>query len=434
MTTRVWCELAWLGGDAPERGVLVEIDGGLIVSVTGDVRDCPEDAVRRAGITLPGFVNAHSHVFHRALRGRTHRGGGSFWTWREQMYELAALLDPDALHELARATYAEMALAGVTTVCEFHYVHHDVGGRRYADPNAMGNALFAAAQEAGVRLVLIDACYLTGGIGRPLESVQLRFGDGTVEDWADRVSALSAGPGGEIAAAIHSVRALAPRDMKEVAQWAHDRAMSLHAHVSEQPAENGACLATYGMTPTELLEDAGALGSSFTAVHAIHLTDSDIARLHSSTVCLCPTTERDLADGIAPSGRLHDAGSALAVGSDSNAVIDLLEEARAIELDVRLATGDRGTHGAAELAGALTGGSVLATGAPADLVTIGIDTVRLAGTGTDDLLTGVIFAATASDVTDVMVAGRDVVRDAAHLSIDVVPELDRAVRAIWRER
>ena len=144
-------------------------------------------------MTIPGFVNAHSHVFHRALRARTHGGKGSFWAWRDQMYELAALLDPDTLHALARATYGEMALAGITTVGEFHYVHHDTGGRRYGDPNAMSHAVIAAARDAGLRIVLIDACYLEGGIGRALEGVQLRFGDGSVHAWADRVDALDAG-------------------------------------------------------------------------------------------------------------------------------------------------------------------------------------------------------------------------------------------------
>ncbi len=434
MTTRLWCEFAWLGGDTVEPGVVVEIDGESIASVRPRVAMCPSDATRRPGVTIPGLVNAHSHVFHRALRGRTHGGKGSFWTWRDQMYELAALLDPDALHALARATYGEMALAGVTTVGEFHYVHHDADGHRYADPNAMGNALIAAASDVGLRLVLIDACYLEGGIGRPLDGVQLRFGDGSVRAWVDRVDALEAGPGVQVAAAIHSVRAVSPPDMKEVSRWAAERSVPLHAHVSEQPAENRACVDAYGATPTQLLHDAGALACEFTAVHAIHLTDADIGLLGGSTVCVCPTTERDLADGIAPSGRLRDAGAGLAVGSDSNAVIDLLEEARAIELDTRLATGERGTHPAAELLGAATGAAALEAGAAADLVTIGLGSARVAGTAAGDLLGAVTFAATASDVTHVIVRGREVVRDGAHVSIDVAAELDRAVRVAWRER
>ena len=178
----------------------------------------------------------------------------------------------------------------------------------------------------------------------------------------------------------------------------------------------------------------GALGAGFTAVHAIHLDDADVALLGGSTVCLCPTTERDLADGIAPSGRLRDGGAILTVGSDSNAVVDIFEEARGIELDTRLATGERGIHPAAELLGAATGGATLVPGATADLVTIGASSPRLAGTPVNALLDALTFAATADDVTDVMVAGREVVRDRAHISIDVAAELDHAVRAVWRER
>ncbi len=265
------------------------------------------------------------------------------------MYDLASRLDPDSLHALARATYAEMALAGITTVTEFHYLHHDTGGRRYGDPNTMGHAVIAAAEEVGVRLLLLDACYLEGGIGRPLEGVQLRFGDGTAQAWADRVDAIDARGHARVGAAIHSVRAVAPGDMEQVVEWAGSHVAPLHAHVSEQPAENAACFDAYGMSPTRVLHEAGALGSRFTAVHAIHVEDEDIRLLRGSTVCVCPTTERDLADGIAPSGRLRDGGVHLAVGSDSNAVVDLLEEARAIELDTRLASGERGTHSALEL-------------------------------------------------------------------------------------
>jgi formiminoglutamate deiminase len=432
--SRLWCEWAWLGGEHVESGVLIEIDGAQIGSVTAGVSSCPGDAERRAGVTIPGFVNAHSHVFHRALRARTHGGKRSFWAWRDQMYELAALLDPDTLHTLARATYGEMALAGITTVGEFHYVHHDTGGRRYGDPNAMSHAVIAAARDAGLRIVLIDACYLEGGIGRALEGVQLRFGDGSVHAWADRVDALDAGPHVQVAGAIHSVRAVSPMDMKEVARWAAERSAPLHAHVSEQPAENAACIDAYGATPTQLLHDAGALGADFTAVHAIHLDDPDVALLGGSTVCLCPTTERDLADGIASSGQLRDAGAMLTVGSDSNAVVDIFEEARGIELDTRLATGERGIHPAVELLAAATGGATLVPGAKADLVTIGVSSPRLAGTPINALLEALTFAATADDVTDVMVAGHEVVRDRAHISIDVAAELDRAVRAAWRER
>ena len=178
-------ELAWLG---PGRGVaervLIEVEGERIVSVT-EGADPPPGANRLAGITIPGLANGHSHAFHRALRGRTHRQGGDFWTWRELMYQVAGTLDPDGYLELATAAYAEMAMAGITAVGEFHYLHHDPAGRPYADPNAMGEALAEAARRAGVRLTLIDICYLRAGLdGRPLAGAQVRFGDGGAGAWA----------------------------------------------------------------------------------------------------------------------------------------------------------------------------------------------------------------------------------------------------------
>jgi cytosine/adenosine deaminase-related metal-dependent hydrolase len=163
--TPYWCELAWLGGERAEDGVLIDTEGGRIASVTGTPAP-PPGARRLEGLTLPGLANAHSHAFQRALRGRTH-WRGSFWNWREHMYRLAGRLDPESYLALARATYAEMALAGVTAVGEFHYLHHGPDGVPYDDPNEMGHALIAAAAAAGVRITLIDCCYLHGGIGEP---------------------------------------------------------------------------------------------------------------------------------------------------------------------------------------------------------------------------------------------------------------------------
>jgi formiminoglutamate deiminase len=401
--TIYWCELAWLGGDTATAGVAIEVAGGTIATVTAGAPR-PPNATRLDGLTLPGLANAHSHAFHRALRGRTHRGVGSFWTWREQMYALATALDPDSYHRLARATFAEMTLAGFTTVGEFHYLHHGPDGRHYADPNAMGEALIAAADEAGIRITLLDTCYLhagTGphGAGLAPEGVQRRFADDSVDAWAERAGTFAArlpaggdglhGPHGKarVGAAVHSVRACSPSDIAAVAAWATGAGAPLHAHVSEQTAENEACLAAYGVTPTAVLDAAGALSPAFTAVHATHVTDDDIARLRrtGSTVCLCPTTERDLADGIGRASRF----GAVAIGSDSHAVIDPFEEARAIELDERLATNVRGANPVTRLLASATvdghralgwPGGVLAAGAPADLVTVSFGSVRLAGT------------------------------------------------------
>jgi formiminoglutamate deiminase len=437
---RLWCELAWLGGAEPEAGVLLELDGESIARVTARVSRPPEGAQRLRGLVLPGFANAHSHAFQRALRGRAQDARGSFWTWRKEMYALAGALDPDSMFALSKATFAEMALAGVTVVGEFHYVHHAHDGSPYEDPNEMGAAVIRAAREVGLRMTLLDACYLHGGI-EPAP-VQRRFFDASAEAWIERVEALSIPPGVKLGAAIHSTRAVQPEQAAIVGAWAAGHSRPVHAHVSEQRAENEVCLEVYGATPTAMLHYEGVLSDRFTAVHATHVSEADIELMGEARVCccLCPTTERDLADGIGPAAALRAAGASLAVGSDSQAVIDLLEEARAIELDERLASGVRGQHLAAELMGDLTAsgyaslgwphGGAIRAGALADLVAISTDTVRLAGIPRGRLLEGAVFAGAAADVTDVLVGGEFVVRDSHHVRLDVARELQRAVSSL----
>ena len=436
-----WCERAWLGGDDVAPRVLIEVDGERIASVTAGV-DPPADAQRLRGVVIPGFANAHSHAFQRALRGRTQRARGSFWSWREQMYALAGVLDPDLMLALARATYGEMMLAGVTLVGEFHYVHHGPGGVAYEDPNAMGLAALQAAADAGVRITLLDACYLRGGVSVEADGAQLRFRDRDADAWAARVDALGDAPTVRIGAAIHSVRAVDPSSARVAAEWAADRAVPLHAHVSEQPAENEQCIEAYGATPTAVLAGAGALSDRFTAVHATHVTDHDRTLLGEAgaSCCLCPTTERDLADGVGPARALRDAGARLALGSDSHAIIDPFEEARAVELDERLANGERGQHTADELLDAATragsislgwaeGGAIRA-GALADLVAVRTDSVRLAGARDAEMVDALVFAAGAGDVGDVIVGGRYIVRDGRHELVDVPRELATAIEEV----
>jgi formiminoglutamate deiminase len=437
--SKYWCELAWLGAERAEPGLVIETDGDKIASLTRGVGTPPGDAERLDGLTVPGFANAHSHAFQRALRGRTHGGQGSFWTWREQMYASLGGLDPDSYLALARAAFAEMALAGMTLVGEFHYVHRGAGGTPYLDPNAMGGAVMEAAAQAGIRITLIDACYLRGGIGKEPEEPQKRFADRDADAWVKRVEALVAGPNARIGAAIHSVRAVDPDSAHVVAALANDRVMPLHAHVSEQVAENEECYAAYGATPTQILAEAGAVSERFTAVHATHVSDGDVNLLGGvdACCCLCPTTERDLADGIGPARRLREAGAYLALGSDSHAVIDQLEEARAVELDERLATGVRGQHRPPDLMRAATDGGYQSLGWPeggrieegalADLTVIGLDGVRLAGTPTAHALESAVFAGSAGDVRHVMVGGAWIVRDGAHTRLDVAAELASAL-------
>ena len=436
--TTLWCELAWLGGEQVEAAVVIEVDGDRISQV-GSGATAPAGAERLRGVTIPGLANAHSHAFQRALRARTEHGSGSFWTWREQMYELAGRLDPDSYLQLARATFAEMASAGISLVGEFHYLHHGPDGSRYADPNAMGAAVAQAAAEVGIRMTLIDSCYLHGGIGSEPEGAQRRFSDGSADAWAQRASALTSDDQLRVGAAIHSVRAVDPDAAALVAEWAREREAPLHAHVSEQPAENEACIAAHGVTPAALLQRAGALAANFTAIHATHATAEDLARLGGAgaTCCLCPTTERNLADGIGRADAMRRAGARLALGSDSQAVIDLFEEARAVELDERLATGQRGHHSPAALLQAATGdgyaclgwpeGGRIEPGALADLTTVALDSVRLVGTPTELAVEAVVHAAAAPDVRDVMVGGRWIVRDGRHIAIDTAAELDAAL-------
>ncbi|WP_346349061.1 formimidoylglutamate deiminase [Rhizohabitans arisaemae] len=441
-----WCELAWLPPGEVVSGVLVTVDGSRISAITPETADPPPGAVVLRGLTTPGFANTHSHAFHRALRGRTQADRGTFWTWREQMYGVAARLDPDSYLALARATFAEMALAGVTCVGEFHYLHHAADGKPYDDPNVMGHALITAAREAGLRITLLDACYLTGGIGTALVGTQRQFGDGDAVRWAARAEDLAKAyrktPEVEVGAAIHSVRAVPPEQMTVVVEFAHQQASPVHAHVSEQRRENEACVEAYSATPVQLLHDRGALGPRATAVHATHLSNVDIALLSGSTthVCMCPTTERDLADGIGPARALLDAGSPVTIGTDSQAVIDVFEELRAIELDERLATGKRGHWQARELLNVATAAGhaslgfpdagFLVPGAWADLVSIRLDSVRTAGASKPTAVESAVFAASAADVHSVVSGGRRIVAEGRHMLGDVGGMLADSIGAL----
>jgi len=439
-----WVEQAWLPTGVAGR-VRVQIDGdGVIQGVTSGV-DAADGDRRLPGVLLPGFANAHSHAFHRALRGRTHGSGGSFWTWRKGMYAIAGRLDPDTYLALARATYAEMALAGVTAVGEFHYLHHGPDGRPYAEPNVMAEALRQAAVEAGIRLTLLDTCYLAGGLTSDghtgLDDVQRRFGDGDADGWAARVALLKPSDGMRIGAAVHSVRAVPRNQLAAVGAFATETGAPLHVHLSEQPAENAACQAFYHLSPTALLAAEGLLGPRTTAVHATHLSDDDVRLLGSSatTACFCPTTERDLADGIGPARALFDAGTALALGSDQHAVIDLLEEARALELHERLESHRRGRFTPTELVDALTRhghASIgrpdlgrIAVGSPADLVAVRLDSVRTSGSRPDQ----VVMSASAPDVDTVLVGGREIVSGGVHALGDVGALLSQAIDSLHRD-
>lgn len=370
----------------------------------------PAGATRLRGWTIPGLANVHSHAFQHVLRGATESGGGDFWEWRQQMYRAAEGWTQARYLEHCRGVYREMLHAGITAVGEFHYLH--------AQRNELGEAVALAAAQEGIRLTLIDACYLQGGVdGRPLEGAQRAFSDGDADAWAARMDDFTVGDDVRVGAAIHSVRAVDAPSMRKVAAWARKRHAPLHIHLAEQPAEVDECIAVNGCTPTQLLEREGILGPDLTAIHAIHVDEQDIALLgrHKVSIVACTTSERDLGDRVGPLGRLAVAGSAICVGSDSNAVIDMLEEARGLELDQRRATGRRVHHQPGDLFRAATingmralgwEGGELKAGMLADFVTI--DPPRDAAK--KDLDLGyLMFCRSAADVTNVVVGGKTVI-------------------------
>jgi formiminoglutamate deiminase len=397
---------AWLGHAA--NNVLIEVEDGRIQAVMEEV-PAPPAAVRLEGWTIPGLANVHSHAFQHMLRGRTESGGGDFWEWRKRMYE-ATSWDPADYLKYSRFVFQEMLKAGITAVGEFHYLHRH--------GNELGEALIRAASEVGIRITLIDACYLRGGLDwRPLDEAQQSFSDGDVEHWAARVDQLKDGAGVRIAAAIHSVRAVDPKSMRGVAAWARSRKAPLHIHLAEQPAEVEECKKVEGRTPAGLLDREGILGPELTVVHAIHVDDHDITLLGANkvNVCACPTTERDLGDQVGPMRALARAGCSLSVGSDSNAVIDVLEEARALELDQRRATGRRVLHQPEELLEAATKNGMRALGWDAGEIKAGMlaDFVTLAQphhTTRRQLEPAyLVYACSARDVVNVVVGGTTVV-------------------------
>lgn len=437
----VHAQYAWLGGESCSSNVRITFTNGLISAIEPDVAPNADDS-RVAGVLIPGFVNAHSHAFHRALRGRTHSGLGDFWAWRTLMYQVANRLTPENYLALATAVFGEMTLAGITHVGEFHYVHHQQNGEQYNDPNEMGKAIVEAAHRVGIRLTLLDVAYLHGGLnGEQLGDEQKRFCDLSVERWLERVQSFGNGNAMHtIGLAPHSVRAVHEAELAQIAKYRNNRVV--HIHVSEQPAENIACIKATGRTPTQQLSDANLLGSFTTAIHATHLTVEDISLLGKSktTACFCPTTERDLADGIGASDKLVEAGSFLCLGTDSHAVIDMFEEARAVEMHQRLITNKRGIHRSSELLNAATINGAnslgcntygLVVGAPADFMAVSTDSVRLASFDAKNGAAHLVHSATSADVRDVWVAGKQIVGDHIHREYpNIVQALRTAIDAL----
>jgi formimidoylglutamate deiminase len=274
---------------------------------------------------LPGLVNAHSHSFQRAIRGRTERrtsaSRDTFWTWREAMYHAALCLSPEDVYQVARMAFLEMLLSGVTTVGEFHYLHHTPGGVPYEDPNLLAEQVLRAAGEMGLRIALLRTAYARAGWRKDPNPGQGRFVTPSVDDFVSHTDALRASIARSFApdqawtgVAPHSIRAVPLPYLLETVKYARLHGMKVHMHVAEQPAEIEACEAEFHLRPIALLHEHQILDSHFTAIHATHVTDEEVSYLagRKAKVCACPTTERNLGDGIAPADRLVSAMEATA--------------------------------------------------------------------------------------------------------------------------
>ncbi len=413
-------------------------DGGKIVEIVEGAK--VPDAIRlKRRAMLPGMVNAHSHAFQRVIRGRTeHRSQhttDSFWTWREQMYAAANSLGPEEIYAASRLAFLEMALTGITAVGEFHYIHHSPDGSAYDDPNLLAREVIRAAHDVGIRIALLRVAYARAGFETEANPQQIRFIEASPDIYLKRLEQLLTAPelkDGMAWAGVapHSVRAVPLNYLKTIIPFANEHGLPVHMHVAEQPAEVSACIKEYGRSPVALLDTEGLLSKRFTAVHAIHVTTKAVAAIAQAgaLVCACPTTERNLGDGVVPVDSYFDAGVRVSLGSDSQIQIDLLEDARELEYHLRLqktarnvlAPADDTTSSAlaqrlfecATINGAESigfDGGRLAPGAPADFFTVDLDDLSIAGCAVEDLLANIVFSLARTAIRDVIVAGRQIV-------------------------
>lgn len=410
---------------------------GLIDSVRNQGSLPPDAEVEylQGKALLPGFTNAHSHAFQRLLRGSTEYRNPAhphddFWSWRELMYRSALTVDPEQLETVAQALFLEMLSFGITTVGEFHYLHHDKDGRPYADRDELAMRLFSAADQVGIRIVMLRVAYHRAGFNQPPNPRQCRFLENDPQDCLSSVQRFLQ-MGRMAGVAPHSLRAVPRTWFSELREFARQHQLPLHMHVAEQPRELEECLAEYGCRPVELLEHEGLLGPYFTGVHLIHLNSSEIQTLGSQncTVCSCPTTERNLGDGIVQADELLRLGCRFALGSDSQCQIDPLEDARQLEYHLRLyhrqrgllpttaqdaSSGESVTH---EIAGKLLEiateggarslgliGGKIAAGNVADFVQIDLDHPSLLGLGSP--LTRIVFGLPREAIERVFVNGK----------------------------
>ncbi|MEO8436575.1 MAG: formimidoylglutamate deiminase [Pyrinomonadaceae bacterium] len=440
---------------------------------------------------LPGLINAHSHAFQRVLRGRTEyrtaNQTDSFWTWREMMYAAAGRLSPEDIYDASRMAFLEMTLGGITAVGEFHYLHHSPEGIPYDDPNLLAKEVVRAANDVGLRIALLRVAYARSGFQTDANPRQARFMEKDPENYLRNLEALSSSltlrersrhsvgalPDGRATAwvgiAPHSVRAVPLNYLREIVGYANEHGVPVHMHVAEQMAEVSSCIQEYGRSPVALLETEGLLSDHFTAVHAIHVTSKAIAALGRSgaIVCACPTTERNLGDGIVPADQFFDQGVRVCLGTDSHAQIDLFEDARELEYHLRLQRMERAvldrdptvregsvsnssgalpdgrasalaaklfecatTNGARSIGAT---GATLADGLPADFFTLDLDDPSIAGASPDELMASVVFSLSRGAVREVVVGGKEIVSAGRHPDQEKIVERFNALQQkLWR--
>src|SRR5258706_6340332 len=513
-------ELIFTGGKFKSGLALVCDSSGTIVRLArvNELKDEKKINLSNRAL-LPGMINSHSHAFQRVLRGRTEyrtsNQQDSFWTWREMMYSAATRLTPEDIYAASRLAFLEMALHGITSVGEFHYLHRHPDGALYDDPNLLAKEVVRAAGDVGLRIALLRVAYARSGFQTEPNTRQARFiesdpetylrnlhsliadvirgtsptnrgpradsprgvvdgegssahdRDGTLPDGRANAPPASAWAG----VAPHSVLAVPLEHLRKVITHANQADLKVHMHVAEQPAEVSACVEEYGRTPVALLQTEGLLSQNFTAVHAIHVTPKAIASLArtGAMVCACPTTERNLGDGVVPADEYFKHGVPICLGTDSHAQIDLLEDARELEYHLRLqklerAVLERGSNptpgppagqpgwggrvregvssslavrlftcatrnGARSIAAP---GGAIEPGRAADFFTVALDDPSIAGASSDDLLSSIVFSLSRAAVREVVVSGRPIVSEGQHLvQEEIIERFSDLQKRLW---
>ena len=429
------------------KDVRIRVEAGRIAEVTAGV------PAPGQGVILPAPVNLHSHTFQRAMAGLTEgrtAGQDSFWTWRALMYRFLDRLSPEDVQAIAAQAMVEMAEAGFAAVCEFHYLHHPVGGGTYADPAEMSGRIAAAAAETGLGLTHLPVIYEQGGVdGRALAGGQLRFGSdpetfARVLEGAGR--ALRGMPDAVLGVAPHSLRAVSRSTLDRIARMTDG---PIHLHIAEQVAEVAEVQSAWGARPVDWAVANLPLDGRWCMIHATQMTPGETVKLAATGAVagLCPITEANLGDGIFDAPGWRAAGGVFGVGTDSNVRISLAEELRVLEYSQRLtlkaravltdhrSTGrlawEEAAKGGAQAAGRGTGR--IEVGQWADLLALDTSDLRLEGLAGDQLLDALVFAGRDGLVTDLWSAGRHIVREGRHVARDPVAMRFRATMARLRE-